>query len=244
MFCPNCGHNVKASMTFCEKCGSRLDSSANNCLTPQNTKNTIIINNPPPAQAVKSTTPLIKKSTLANAGLSLLLIAIYVGISFIFILLINMKDTILIETAYDASQQSYMTLKEFLDFLISGNRIFNPTFISSILAISTYLLVYSVPVFAVIGILATILRKKQVAFHAVFSVMIALASITVAIIIPLSAILIPELRQAISISVGVIFEDINQFSSNTLIIFAIISLILLVLSGVITALLNKRRSKQ
>lgn len=234
MFCNSCGNKIEDGVKFCTSCGKPIEQATE--ITPTISKDV-------QTKVVKERKPLIAKSTATSIGIALLLAVLYAGISSIFVLLLNMSDTILVKSAFDKDMNGYLTLQEFLDILLNGNRIFNPTTVSTAIGSAVYIFIYAVPAFAGLALIAAFIGKKSVALHTVFSIMSVISAAVVAVAAPISIKLVPEIKQAIAINMGMLFEDIKAFSYTKLFIFAGVIIVLLIASCIVAGVLNKRRAK-
>lgn len=228
MFCPHCGKENDNKSVFCAACGIRINESPAA---------------PPQAVPAKNYAPLIKKETMIKFSLASVLVLLYAGISIIFIMLLTFEDSITVNTVFNSSLSKDLTLEELLEILISGNKIFNPTPLSTALGVGLYALVYSLPAFALIALIGAFIGKKTFAFYTVSSIITVLTAAIVTLITPLSVMLIPDFKQVIARSVGVIVGDVDNVTFVPIIIFVAIALVLLIAAGIVTRIFNKRRAQ-
>ena len=135
-------------------------------------------------------------------------------------------------------------LSELLSIMTKGNDIFNPTAVTSAMGIGAYILIFSIPAFALISLIGSIAKKKAGAFYVTFTIMSILSAIYIALIAPLSNILTPDLEKAAALDASVIIADAGNFISVKLIVFASISAVLSIGSAVLGAVIGKRRNKK
>lgn len=256
MFCPQCGKELKADVIFCNGCGKRLQKEPEVSTTPAVAQTPTVVQVPtvvqkPAVVQAPADTPAPKekkpsiftKDNFTKAGLILLSGVLYALVAVLFLFIININDTISIKTLFDDDISKHMTLNELLIIMIKGNRIFNPTAISTALGIWTYLLIFSLPVFALISYINILISKKSNRLHIVFCVIVGLSAVTNAVITPVSVKLVSGLKQAISVSVGILPEDIDTFGFIPLIIASVIAVVITVISTIVIFSLRKRRGK-
>lgn len=226
MFCHFCGKEIDDNAKFCVHCGENLDS------VKEVTQNTV----------VKEKKPIITKATIITTGLCLLLLVLYAGIAFLLIQLLHADDTILIKSSFDDDLVKTLTLKEFLDILLDGNRIFNPTMLSTSIGLGLSLFIYATPAFAALAFISACIGKKTAAINTVFSIMSILSAIAVAIVTPISVKLVSELKLALAYNQRMLSEDIKAFSYAKPIVYSAIVMVLVIVTGIVTRILNKRRA--
>ncbi len=262
MFCPRCGNEIKTGASFCGKCGKELkvakkDTTPTTSVSPtipvSTTQRNISQFNPSRAfsprptkvikpKSQKSISSVLTKNNVITFFIFLALIACYIGIIIILTSLLNTGDAIIVDVDYKKDTIISITLKEYLDLLVVGNRLFNPTAISTAIGICVYLFIYGAPAFIVLNFIYLIFNKKVLSIHicsSIFSVISALISL---LAIPLSLLLVADFKSALALRLCVLLEDISLLSYTKLIINAIIVIVLAILSAVIAIILNKRRS--
>lgn len=267
MFCPYCGNEIKNGVTFCGKCGSEIRTPGKEriftaSVKPKSSGAQPLLSDLSPsavsglsdiknAKSNKSTTRKENRKTVAitkNDVITFVISAafpvIYVGIIILLLSLINISDSISVKTNYDNGFIANLTLKEFLDILISGNRAFYPTALSLCFGIGVYVFVYGAAVFAVLGLLHTLFSKKSIALHICSSLLSMLASVFVILIAPLSIRFVNGFKQALAINTGVILDEISSVSCIKLIIFTVLVFVLVILSTVLAFVIKKRRGKR
>lgn len=179
---------------------------------------------------------------LKRIGLSALLVLLYAGIALLFFLLLDMEETIALKTLFDDDVCGYLTFREYLTLLTEGNRIFYPTVVSTALGMGMHVLIWAVPVFGLLAVIGAIARKGAGRLYTAACVVSSLTAVLTGLIVPLSMWLIPGMRQALAVSGGVIFADMDGVSVMMLLIFAAAALVLVIAAGIVTAMLNKRRA--
>lgn len=267
MFCPYCGNEIKKGVTFCGKCGLEMktpgkeriftapakpkSSSAHHFLSDFSSSAVSELGDTKTAELNKNTirkrnrkTVAITKNDVITFVISAAFPVIYAGIIILLLSLINISDTISVQTNYDNGFIANLTLKEFLDLLISGNRAFYPTALSLCFGIGVYVFVYGAAAFAVLGLLHTLFSKKSIALHICSSFLSMLASVFVILIAPLSIRFVNGFKQALAINTGVILDEISSVSFIKLIILTILVFVLVILSTVLAFAIKKRRGKR
>ena len=234
MFCPHCGKENKDTSLFCAGCGKQLKNAASvsNANVPTITK---------PA---KVNAPLIKKETMSQIILAAIIVLLFAGVFVLFLLLLNKEDAVSVSTLFDSSVKGTVSLKEILNILISGNKVFNPTVISAAIGIGIYIFIYSIPIFALISLIATISNKKSLALYIVSTIITVLSAATSVLVTPISVLIIPGFKQAVAATAGVMFNDINSIIFIPTIVFASIIVVLTVIIGILIGIFGKRRAKK
>ena len=240
MFCPHCGSQNDNNSTFCGSCGKPLDPSP--AAAPQ-TATQVLPKRVAPA-VTKPTAPLITKEAMVKGTLAVILTLLYAGLAALFIMMLNFEDTIAVESAFDSGAGGHLTLKTFLDVLVGGNRIFNPTPLSAAIGIGAYILIYSVPAFALMALIGTFIDKKGSRLYVVSTIITAMASAAIIAVIPVATKLLPDFKQALSVNAGLIFDDVDNLSFTSFIIVAAIAVVLIIITGIITSMFNKRRAQK
>lgn len=266
MFCPKCGRKNDDSVKFCGGCGLELSSvSAPPPVAPAPPKPTPPVAPPKPVPPVKPFTPgkpaKEPKKTKASSKdksdkltftkddairllLWLGLTATYVAISWIFIMIFRMEETITVRSSYSTSFKGVLSLENLVDLLFAGNRLFNATVGTKALAIGIEVFFYSVPVFAALSLASTIFSKKNFAFHITSSVISFVSSLLLILVVPVSTGLISGFKTALATRIGIVADDIGRITYTPFIIFALVVVVLIVISTVFSVLLNKRRNKE
>lgn len=242
MFCPACGKSLADDAKFCNGCGKQINSSV--IEIPQTTTEVNI--DPVPENkpvAEKKKLNINVKKLFIKIGIGILLTALYVGISAIFLMVLNTDESIVINTIYESDVSHHVTLEKFLEILIDGNRIFNPTMVSTALGIGLYILIYAVPIFAGIALVTTLINKRFFSLNIVFSIISVISAAAVALVTPAAVKFVPELNQAIGVNNGIIFDDIAEFEFEKLVIFAAIAAAFIVAIIIVTIIYNKRGIK-
>ena len=199
---------------------------------------------PKPVKTKKERKPVaINKKAIVTVILAIVLTLVYAVIAFIPFALMGREDAVIVTTVYDDDVYGYFTLNGFLDLLMNGNKMFNPTAISLAFGIGVYALMYAVPVFAGISLIASYVNKKSAPLHVLSSIMTVLYSAVTAAVVPLSMWLIPNFKEAVAVSLKFIIGDVGNLSSTVLIIAAAIMLVLVVISSILVGILKKRRAK-
>ncbi len=269
MFCPHCGNEIKNPDTkFCGKCGKAIINHTTPTPTPQNAQMPQAATSPAKSPAQQSTSvpytppqrvapvvhktakvhvpskPLIGRESLISFGLHSLLCLLFAGISVLMILLLNFEDTVKLHTLSGEGDAGLFSIGELLGTMINGNEIFNPTTLSTALAMLTYLLVFSMPAFALISFVGSLTSKKPAPFYVLFFIMAFLSVIYISALIPLSDLLVPEFRQAAALDGSVILADAGNLTAGKIFIFTSIAAVLTLASIVVTVIIGKRRNKK
>ena len=172
------------------------------------------------------------------------LAATYVAISWIFIMIFRMEETITVKSSYSSSFNGLLTLENLLELLFTGNRMFNATVGTKALAIGIEVFFYSVPVFAALSLASTIFSKKNFAFHITSSVISFVSSLLLILVVPVSTGLISGFKTALATRIGIVSDDIGRITYNPFVIYALAAVVLIAVSTVLSVLLNKRRNKK
>lgn len=268
MFCPKCGKQNE-NTNFCVSCGAQLpkpktavsavaNTNKEVAAQPQpavNPKPVTTIQNQPvfnrtqaspvikPAKPAAPSEPVFTKENILKWSFIAILAVLYILISLFFVLSFGMKKQILITSAFNESFKASMTLETFLNLLIKGNRVFNPTVISTTLGVLTKTLFCSVPVFALLAF-ATSFTKKGKIFNIISSVVSSLSALFMALIVPICVNFVPDFKVAISAKAGILAEDITSVTFTTFIIHAVAALLFVAATIVISSILNKRRKQK
>lgn len=273
MICPRCSNEIADGVPFCGYCGNPITTAEDTDATvsvvneaPQVSEPISMYTPPvapqpvvqqpvytPPVAPVPKYAPQIApkkkdkkpadKNAFARAGLVLVLILIFAGISALFVMMPLIEDTLSAKTISDGKDGVALTLAQYLEVMINGNRIFNPTILSKALGMGVYIFIYAVPVFALLAIIANVINKKAIALTVASSIISTLGAVIVAGVVPLSLLFIKDLKTAVALNFHVIVGDLESVAFIPVIIFMGIALVLTIASFVVLAILNKRRAK-
>ena len=191
----------------------------------------------------KPADPGALKKALGNIALLLGLTALYAGISLLFLLYWDREDAVVTQTAYNSNICGYLSLREFVDLLLNGNRIFHPTVLSTALGVGIYGLSYAVPAFCLLALIGAATGKRTTSLCVTSSVFTALCALMTAGLVPASMLFVKGLDQACALQSGVMFQDIARTSWNGPFVCAGIALVLMVGTIILTAILKKRRAQ-
>lgn len=251
MFCPYCGTENDNGTTFCQFCGNELSATTatavapNIPITPANTTNTpsyTAPNTQAPAKPAKSKKTIDIKKLSLDILFYFLLAAAYFGLSFIMFIIFSKEDAISATSAFDSDISKAISLKEFCSVMINGNTFFNPTGISTALAIGMYIAVYGTAPVAAIAFLSSVIgKKKGFPIHLLSVFFSILSASLLAIIVPISTRFVPNLKIALAEKFIMLRNDIGDFDFSILIIFAALILVMTLLTIIFTAIANKRR---
>ena len=225
MFCPFCGAQLNDDAVFCGSCGGQIEAK--------------------PKPRKKASTPaktIITKQNMITAGLFLLLAAIYAGITLILTQVLKMEQTITVKTLFDSEVCGYMTLQQFFALLKEGNSIYYPTTVSLAYAVGFQIFLYAVPVSCGVALLGMILTKNNRSLRTLANVISGLAAALLATVVPVSLLLSPGLKNAVAMKTGVIFEDIDKITYTPMLLLAGGIVVLIVAGGIVSGILNRRRS--
>lgn len=206
-------------------------------------QNQMFQNLKPTAPATPSK-PIFTKENIIEWSLRFALIALYTCISLLFILSFGMKKQIFISSAFNESFKASITLDAFLDLLIKGNNLFNPTILSTSLGVLTNILFWSVPVFAVLAFISSFSKKGKMTFNTISAVISSLSALFLALIVPICVNFVPDFKMALSAKIGILAEDITSVTCTTLIIHAVTVIVFVAATIVISSILNKRREQK
>ncbi len=242
MFCPNCGKEIDNNTAFCGYCGASIST------VPKVAKTAKRLTYEPKVKVKKVKTesrlPKFTKDDGILCCLWFALAALYIGVSCIFIFIFNISETITINSSFDSDFDAYLTLSEFVQLLLVGNRVFYPNIISTAIAVGMKILFYSVPVFAAIALISFIFTKRNAPFHIAFSVVSGISAILLTVVVPLSTKVIPNFYDAIAVNIGVLANDVGKIESIPFIIWGIVVFALIIVSTVVVMMLNTRRTKK
>ncbi len=233
MFCPHCGKENDNGVAFCGSCGKAI-----------NKPTSAPVNRTVKPYVVKNTNPLITKDRMIFGILSFIAILLYFSVFAFFIVLLNNSSAVSLNTIFDSEITGNVSFSEVLKILISGNRIFNPTIISTAFGVGIYCLIYSLPVFAVFALYGIFSGKKRVAFTTLFCIITVITAAVSVAVTPVSVALIPGFKQALASSGSVLGNDVKSVSYIMVIVFAAIALVLLIASMIYTNFFVKRRAKK
>ncbi len=271
MFCPKCG-TKNENTNFCVSCGAQLPkpktavAAATNATKEVAAQPKPVVNPNPvttlpkqpvfnqkqalpnikpakPATPSIPSEPVFTKENILKWSFRLILAVLYICISLLFILSFGMKKQIFITSAFNESFKASVSLETFLNLLIKGNRVFNPTVISTTLGVLTNILFWSVPVFAVLAFASSFTKKGKI-FNIISSVVSSLSALFMALIVPVCVNFVPDFKTAISAKAGILAEDITSVTFTTFIIHAVVVLLFVVATVVISSILNKRREQK
>ncbi len=238
MFCPNCGTENKTGSAFCQSCGQRLQDE----VAPTAVSEVVPVISQPAQIGVKK--PLLSKKLAIDILLYFILAAVCFGMSFTVLKLYTVQEAIGVNSLFEKEIHGYLTVKEFCEMLLKGNAAFNPTAASTALAIGAYLFIFGTPALVALSFIGTALFGKKIRFLHILSVIYsAVSALFVALLAPLSKLLVPELIVAIAKQQVMLAGDVGALVYTKPIIFGVIVLLLTVASIVLTAIVNKRRLK-
>ncbi len=256
MFCPFCGTDNKQPTKFCGGCGKLLpeETAVVPPVTPPTeikTDNTPQAKYKAPKINIKKTigapktshSSIINKKNIISAILILLQLGLYVGISVIMIMLINMQETIIVIPTSEKAKEIPLALSEMLNLMLNGNRLFNPAMTSTSLAIGAYIFIYSLPAVAGICFLGSLIVRKSKAFNAAFTIMSLLSEIYIVVTIHLTMILCPEIKQGIALYCNMIIGDVGGLTVTKIITWVSIAAALTIIAAIISAISKKRMNK-
>lgn len=221
MFCLNCGTQLPDDAKTCSNCGQSLTT-----------------------KPTKTKTSLISGPILANIGFWLLLAAIYAGVTAVFFILMSQKSALAVESIYHDEAVRKISFGSFLKLMTKGNRVFHATVVSKSLGLGLRVLYWLIPVFSALALTCTIMNKKAKRLCAGTSVLIGIAALLTATLVPLAQWLVPGLRQAVALRAGIVFADMGSISILWPIIMAVVALLLMVGLNVVTAVFLKWRAKK
>ena len=188
----------------------------------------------------KTTPSIFTKSKMVKCALILVSVILCLGIAFITIASLYIENTVNAVSLFDEEVVSGINLNTLLDIMINGNRVFNPSAVSLALGIWSYIIIYSIPFFALLSIIGLFTSKKVSGLHIIFSIM-SFLSVATMIVVSISPRFISGLKNAFAISTGMISEDIATISFIPIIILSIVTLVLLVSATAVNIILSKKR---
>ncbi len=250
MFCPKCGNQLSDGAAFCGKCGTSINKPQQDNIgapvAPKPQQNYVA---PPVAKPAprkikekkeKTTPSIFTKNNLIKSVMLLFIILLYAGTAFVTVASLLTENTVNAVSLFNEEVVRGMDLNTLLNLLVYGNRVFNPSAISLALGIWSYIIIYSIPVFALFAIIGLFASKKVSRLHIVFTFMSILSLITM-FALSLAPRFIPGLKGAFAVAVGIITEDISRFTFLPIIIIAAIIFVLLVVTTVLNVVLSKKR---
>lgn len=247
MFCPFCGTDNKTATKFCGGCGQLIpEESVSVPLTPKtHSDQKPVYNKKFKAPAQKSNIkPIFSKNNIITAIFYILQALLYSAICVHILLLPKLQDAIIINTVSSKGKPVSMLLTDFVNLMLNGNRLFNPTIPTTAFATGISVFIYCIPVFAVICLLGSVIRKKSGAFNATFTIISLLSEAFVALAIPVSVYLCPEFKNAIALNINFVIDDVGTIDISKIIIYCAVSAGITVVAAVITAIAAKWRNKK
>jgi len=124
-------------------------------------------------------------------------------------------------------------VEQFITSSISGVGLYNPTIISIALGMGAMLFVYSAPVFAILSLIAYIIKKGFKAFHTLFMISSLTASVYVAAYIPVAKIIIPWFNELADPSNQILSNDLGKIGFLIPIIFAVLAIAVVIVGTII-----------
>lgn len=197
-----------------------------------------------PAKPSMPSEPIFTKENMLKWGFCAILAVLYICISVLFITSFGMKKAITLSSAFNGSFEASITLEAFLKLLIKGNKVFNPTILSTTLGVLTNILFWSVPVFSVLALAESFSKKGNKIFNIFSSIISSLSAVFLALIVPICVNYIPNFKSALSVKTGIIAEDITNVTFTTFIIHAVVVIVFVAATVVISSILNKRRQQK
>ncbi len=226
MYCYSCGAQISDEARFCPKCGNPIkDGAPADAKTPKDSENSHI------------------KNVVINGGIRLIIAALYAGVFLLLFFGFKAEKSIVVHTLFNEKVCGYMSVQNFSDMLINGNKIFNPTAISIALGACTSVLMWAVPAFGLLALVSTFFKKPTVKPAVCFTIISLLAASVFALTVFLAELFVPFLPQVLAEEFNFIPSDVGATTYVKPIIFASIAFILTVASLITTIILNKRRSK-
>ena len=171
-----------------------------------------------------------------------LLAAAYCGLSVIMLTTFSNADAISANSIFDPDISNSMSLQDFCSVLINGNTFFNPTGISTALAVGMYILVYgTAPVAAVAFLSSVICKRKGFPMHVLSVIFSVISAAFLAVLVPVSVKLVPNVKAGLSAKLVMLKDDVGNFDYKLLIIFAALMLVMTALTIIFTSVATKRR---
>ncbi len=191
---------------------------------------------------VKKERKPIDKKLIINIVFSAIITVLHAAIVILPIIALGLKKTITVETIFDSSEK-FLSAKELLALLTDGNAMFNPTTFSAAYGLGVYIFLYALPVFAVISLVSSYINKKT---GAAFSALSTFATITSALIGGLAFVpmlIKADFKAAVALAVNTTIGDVGGIYSVILPVFLVITLVLLIATGILMSILKKRRAE-
>lgn len=196
----------------------------------------------PPKQK-KPKKQILTKDNIINVVIWLLLVLVYAAISFICVSVLEAANTITLKSAHNNFEYN-LYFNEFLSILLNGNRAFNPTAISTTIALCVTIFCYATPVACGISALGALLTKKVIRFNIMASLVSIITSLLIMFCVSFSLRFAPVISDALSNHAGMLSDDIKTITYSPLIIVGVIILALVVVTMVISIILYSRRRKK
>lgn len=257
MFCPFCGNNNPDAIKFCGKCGGNLQTFNKSAPTPTPKPTTPPTPKPttppptrvtpPPIRPAKPAAPPkppkekkpIDKQKVQQVCLQLLLVLLYSAIAVALLLFLHGENSIQVKP--EMSQD--LSINQFLNIAIKGNRLFHPTVLSISLGIATLILLYAVPVFALVAMVGCFLKQKAVKLHTVYMVASCTAAAVMTLVPPLALRLVPDFKQALALQAGALADDLTGVIVSPLWLLLLLLAVPVVASSIVLSVINKKKVK-
>lgn len=234
------------------------DLSVNGKETADTVKSTTVLQRevtPVPNQKIRSNTdfnsvprtkayPNIQKEQVSDFSIKFILwfflFVLCSAISAIFIFAVQYDECIKITSAFDGDVCKYLSFSEVLQYMYSGCTSFSPTVASVILAVSVYMLLYSLPVVSLIMFIGVVMGNSKIIWHTASSILNFLSAVMLMLIMPLALRFVPDIINVLAEEVSIIAVDVGAVSYIPLIAFGAIIMLLIGLSYVLLFFLLRR----
>lgn len=253
MFCPYCGTQNDNGAAFCRVCGGNLHTASAKPTAPAAPTAPFepsapgMPYSPTPSTTESASSPDAAKSIdIKKLALNILFYflaaAAYFSLSVIILTIFSNGDAISANSVFDPDVSKTMSLQDFCSVMLNGNTFFNPTGISTAIAVGMYIMVYGTAPVAAIAFLSSVIGKKKGFPMQLLSVLFSVISAALlAAIVPVSLRFVPNLKIGLSEKLVMLKTDVGSFDYKILIIFAALILVMTLLTVIFTAIANKRR---
>ncbi len=241
MFCGFCGSQVNPGATFCPNCGKKVDGGTSSQKSGKTIKNPAVnsgVVHKSPAQ------PKIGKQQVANFGLWVVLIGVYILTAFALVFAFGYEGCIKVTSGFDRDVSQTLSLMDVMKYLYTEYYGFAPTVSSTIISVTLYALLYSLPFISLLMLIGTIAGNSKLTWHTAWSILNVVAAAILAVAMPLILRLVPHVVNIIGAEVSIMAQDIGSISCILLYVFAGIILALVIVSYILLLALLRRKKNE
>jgi len=256
MFCNSCGKQLSENAAFCPECGKKIDKheSVAQTYTPvtpaeENGANggTAVITamqGETPKASKERAVPQIDKNKVINVSFLCGIFLIWSLISFAFIYAINYGKSIEINTLFDDRVSKYVGLSEIVKYMYDGCSGYSPTGFSTMLSVSVYVMMYSLPAISLIMFIGMITGSSKNTWHTAMTILTVIYTAVLGAIMPLTLRFVPHIKNILAVEYSIIAEDIGAVSYIPIFVFVGIIVALIVVSHILLFFLQRRMKNE